>query len=93
MIALQSTHSISRGLDEISAAQCTDLLKSLVRLGRTIICSLHTPSASIFEKFDHIYVIAAGQCIYRSTVHNLVSFVRQIGIECPKHYNPADFGK
>ncbi|XP_043581092.1 ATP-binding cassette sub-family G member 1-like isoform X1 [Bombus pyrosoma] len=79
------------GLDEISAAQCTDLLKSLVRLGRTIICSLHTPSASIFAKFDHIYVIAAGQCIYRSTVHNLVPFVRQIGIECPKHYNPADF--
>ncbi|XP_017760131.1 PREDICTED: ATP-binding cassette sub-family G member 1-like isoform X1 [Eufriesea mexicana] len=79
------------GLDEISAAQCIELLKFLARLGRTVICSLHTPSASIFAKFDHVYVIAAGQCLYRSTVHNLVPFVCQVGIECPKHYNPADF--
>ncbi|XP_017879116.1 ATP-binding cassette sub-family G member 1-like [Ceratina calcarata] len=79
------------GLDEISAAQCTELLKYLARLGRTVICSLHTPSASIFAKFDHVYVIADGQCVYRSTVDNLVPFVRQIGIECPQYHNPADF--
>lgn len=79
------------GLDEISAAQCTELLKYLARLGRTVICSLHTPSASIFAKFDHVYVIADGQCVYRNTVDNLVPFVRQIGIECPQYYNPADF--
>ncbi|XP_053980636.1 ATP-binding cassette sub-family G member 1-like [Hylaeus volcanicus] len=79
------------GLDEISAAQCIDLLVRLARLGRTVICSLHTPSASIFSKFDHTYVVAGGQCIYRSTVDNLVPFLRQVGIECPKHYNPADF--
>ncbi|XP_043264536.1 ATP-binding cassette sub-family G member 1-like [Colletes gigas] len=79
------------GLDEISAAQCIDLLKSLTQLGRTVICSLHTPSASIFAKFDHTYVVAGGQCVYRGTVNNLVPFLRQVGIECPKHYNPADF--
>ncbi|XP_076673414.1 ATP-binding cassette subfamily G member 4 isoform X2 [Andrena cerasifolii] len=79
------------GLDEISAAQCIDLLECLARLGRTVICSLHTPSASIFAKLDHIYVVATGQCVYRSTVNNLVPFLQQVGIECPKHYNPADF--
>ncbi|CAK9794778.1 ATP-binding cassette subfamily G member 4 [Anthophora quadrimaculata] len=79
------------GLDEISALQCVDLLKQLAQLGRTVICSLHTPSASIFGKFDHVYVISTGQCVYRSTVNNLIGFVRQIGIDCPKHYNPADF--
>lgn len=79
------------GLDEISAAQCIDLLGCLAQLGRTVICSLHTPSASIFSKFDHVFVVAEGQCVYRSTVSNLVPFLRQAGIECPKHYNPADF--
>ncbi|XP_078036477.1 ATP-binding cassette sub-family G member 1 [Augochlora pura] len=79
------------GLDEISAAQCIDLLGCLARLGRTVICSLHTPSASVFSKFDHVYVVSGGQCVYRSTVSNLVPFLRQAGIECPKHYNPADF--
>ncbi|XP_076766313.1 ATP-binding cassette sub-family G member 1 isoform X2 [Xylocopa sonorina] len=79
------------GLDEISASQCTKLLKYLAQSGRTVVCSLHTPSASIFAQFDHVYVIADGQCVYRSTVNNLVPFVKKIGIECPKHYNPADF--
>lgn len=83
-----------RGLDQTSAAQCIELLKSLARLGRTVICSLHTPSANIFSKFDHVYVLSGnGQCVYRSTTRNLVPFMRQIGIECPQHYNPADFGK
>lgn len=79
------------GLDEISATQCIDLLRCLAGLGRTVICSLHTPSAKIFSKFDHVYVVAEGQCVYRNTVDNLVPFLRQAGIECPKHYNPADF--
>nr|XP_033326604.1 ATP-binding cassette sub-family G member 1-like [Megalopta genalis]XP_033326605.1 ATP-binding cassette sub-family G member 1-like [Megalopta genalis]XP_033326606.1 ATP-binding cassette sub-family G member 1-like [Megalopta genalis] len=79
------------GLDEISATQCIELLRCLAQLGRTVICSLHTPSASVFSKFDHVYVVTEGQCVYRSTVGNLVPFLRRAGIECPKHYNPADF--
>ncbi|XP_076239728.1 ATP-binding cassette sub-family G member 1 [Calliopsis andreniformis] len=79
------------GLDEISAAQCIELLECFARLGRTVVCSLHTPSASIFAKFDHVYVVAGGQCAYRNSVDNLIPFLQQVGIECPKHYNPADF--
>lgn len=79
------------GLDEISAAQCIDLLGCLAQIGRTVICSLHTPSASVFSRFDHVYVVSEGQCVYRSNVSNLVPFLRQAGIECPKHYNLADF--
>ncbi|KAK9293493.1 hypothetical protein QLX08_011583 [Tetragonisca angustula] len=79
------------GLDETSAVQCIELLKSLAQLGRTIVCSIHTPNSSIFAKFDHVYVIAGGHCIYRNTVHNMVPFFQRIGIECPKYYNPADF--
>jgi len=55
------------------------------------VCSVHTPSANTFQKFDHVYVMANGYCIYRDTVSNMVPFLRDIGLECPKHYNPADF--
>ncbi|XP_067210700.1 ATP-binding cassette sub-family G member 1 isoform X2 [Linepithema humile] len=79
------------GLDELSSTQCIDLLQRLAHFGRTIVCSIHTPSAKIFKKFDHVYVIAAGQCVYRGTSSNVVPFLRNIGLECPKHYNPADF--
>lgn len=81
------------GLDELSSSQCIELLQKLARFGRTVICSIHTPSASIFQKFDHVYVIAAGKCAYRSTPSNVVPFLKGIGVECPKHYNPADFCK
>lgn len=65
----------------------------MAQLGRTIVCSIHSPNSSIFAKFDHVYVLADGQCIYRNSVQNLVPFFQRIGIECPKYYNPADFGK
>lgn len=79
------------GLDELSSVQCIDLLQRVARGGRTVICSIHTPSASIFAKFQHVYIVAKGQCVYRGHAGNVVPFLQHIGIECPRHYNPADF--
>lgn len=82
---------IFSGLDEMSSTQCVDLLRRVAQGGRTVICSVHTPSASIFDKFDQVYVVAAGQCVYRGASDHVVPFLGQIGAHCPKHYNPADF--
>ncbi|XP_012265456.2 ATP-binding cassette sub-family G member 1 [Athalia rosae] len=79
------------GLDDMSTVQCIDLLRRVACGGRTVICSIHTPSASIFAKFHHVYVVAAGQCVYRGPVNNVVPFLERLGADCPKHYNPADF--
>ncbi|XP_034952375.1 ATP-binding cassette sub-family G member 1-like [Chelonus insularis] len=79
------------GLDEMSSIQCIDLLQRVAQGGRTVICSIHTPSASIFAKFHHVYIVSSGQCVYRGSVNSLVPYLDSIGIECPKHYNPADF--
>ncbi|XP_039305436.1 ATP-binding cassette sub-family G member 1 isoform X2 [Solenopsis invicta] len=79
------------GLDEFSSSQCIDILQRLARFGRTVVCSVHTPSARVFQKFDHVYIVANGQCVYRDSASNMVPFLLNIDIECPKHYNPADF--
>lgn len=83
----------SRGLDDVSSSQCIYLLKLLAQGGRTVVCSVHTPSAKLFAMFDHMYVVTAGQCVFQGSGSDIVPFLYDVGIECPTHYNPADFSK
>jgi ATP-binding cassette subfamily G (WHITE) protein 1 len=83
----------SRGLDDVTSSQCIGLLKLLAQGGRTVVCSVHTPSAKLFAMFDHVYVVAAGQCVFHGSGTDIVPFLYGVGIECPIHYNPADFSK
>lgn len=43
------------GLDSASCFQVLSLVKSLAQGGRTIICTIHQPSAKLFEMFDKVY--------------------------------------
>lgn len=79
------------GLDDLSSSQCVHLLKNLARGGRTVICSIHTPSARLFALFDNVYLVSEGQCVFQGNGDDIVPFLSQFGLQCPKTYNPADF--
>lgn len=81
------------GLDSSSCTRCITLLKRLAQEGRTIVCTIHQPSALTFEMFDTLFAVAAGTCIYQGPVRQLVSFMGNNGLECPPYHNPADFRK
>ena len=79
------------GLDSLSSTQCIQLLKKLAEEGRTIICTIHSPSALLLKLFDNIYAMADGNCIYQGSSQNLVSFLSSLDLVCPETFNPADF--
>lgn len=79
------------GLDEVTAAQCIRLLKNLAKQNRTIVCTIHQPSATTFALFDHIFVLARGQCVYQGEPTVMVPFLNRLHLRCPTHYNPSDY--
>lgn len=79
------------GLDEVTAAQCVRLLKNLAKQNRTVVCTIHQPSATTFALFDHIFVLARGQCVFQGGPNVLVPFLSKLSLHCPTHYNPSDY--
>ncbi|KAH8322987.1 hypothetical protein KR059_012617 [Drosophila kikkawai] len=79
------------GLDEVTAAQCIRLLKAMAHEGRTIVCTIHQPSATIYNYFDSIYVLAKGHCVYQGSPRATIPFLRLAQLDCPRHYSPSDY--
>lgn len=79
------------GLDSSSSTYTIRLLHNLAREGRTIVCTIHQPSASIYEMFDHVYVLAEGHCVYQGSNANTVPYLSSLGLQCPHYHSAADY--
>lgn len=80
------------GLDIVAASMLIRLLSHLSQAGRTIVITIHQPSATIFALFDKVYFLAGGKCVYQGGPGpHLVHFLEQNNFICPTHYNPADY--
>ncbi|CAG0880061.1 unnamed protein product [Darwinula stevensoni] len=80
------------GLDSLSCEQCINLLNTLAKEGRTIICTIHQPSAKILEMFSQLILLADGRCFYAGSVKSLVPYLGEThDLHCPPYHNPADY--
>ncbi|CAF4846822.1 unnamed protein product [Pieris macdunnoughi] len=79
------------GLDSLTTNQCISMLKELAKGGRTIVCTIHQPTALIYKMFDQVYILAEGMCIYDGNSESTVSYLSSMGFNCPVYHNPADY--
>lgn len=78
------------GLDSFSSRQCIELLQTIAKSGKTVICTIHSPSATIFNMFDSVYALSSGICIYQGSPERLHNFLDELNLTCPQTYSLCD---
>ncbi|XP_046962160.1 ATP-binding cassette sub-family G member 1 [Vanessa cardui] len=79
------------GLDSSASTSLIALLNGLARGGRTLVATIHQPSALLFDKIDSIYCLTSGSTLYSGPRMHLLPSLASAGLRCPPYHNPADF--
>jgi ATP-binding cassette subfamily G (WHITE) protein 2 (PDR) len=85
------------GLDSQTSWAILDLLDKLKNNGQAILCTIHQPSAMLFQRFDRLlFLKAGGRTVYYGDVGEnsqilIDYFVRNGGHPCPPAANPAEW--
>ena len=87
----------SSGVDSQTAWAVLSLLQKLKSQGQAILCTIHQPSAMLFERFDRLLFLAPeGKTVYFGEIgedsSTVVQYFERYGAEpCPQNANPADW--
>ena len=79
------------GLDSVTSAKIVHLLRQLSRMGRTIIYTIHQPTAEVLSYFDDVMLMTQGRVAYHGTMAASVGYFESIGFPCPTKYTPTDY--
>ena len=86
------------GLDSAGAASIVRLLRKLANDGQAILCTIHQPSALLFESFDNVLLLTmGGQTAYFGKIgerdsHLVRTYFQQNGAPpCPPSANVAEY--
>lgn len=79
------------GLDSFAARAVMENLRDLAFYGRTIVATIHQPSAEIFRMFDYLLLLADGQTVFYGPAHMALNHFKSMGIVPTGNVNPADF--
>jgi ATP-binding cassette, subfamily G (WHITE), member 2, SNQ2 len=83
-------------LDAQSAYNLVRFLRKLAAAGQAILCTIHQPSALLFENFDRLLLLErGGETVYFGDIGSdsriLREYLARNGADCPDDANPAEF--
>jgi ATP-binding cassette subfamily G (WHITE) protein 2 len=67
------------GLDSRTADEVIDLLWQLARDGRTVACTIHSPTGAAFQRFDDLHMLHGGRTIYDGTLSEVQPYFEGLG--------------
>ena len=79
------------GLDSFTAEKVVQTLHDLAHRGRTIICTIHQPSADVYNLLDDLMLLVEGKVVYLGTRERCIDYFSSIGYECPNNFTPTDY--
>ncbi|KAJ9214059.1 hypothetical protein DTO166G4_4325 [Paecilomyces variotii] len=85
------------GLDSLAAFNIVRFLRRLADAGQAVLCTIHQPSAVLFEEFDDLLLLqSGGRVVYHgelgSDSRKLIEYLeRNGGKKCPPDANPAEY--
>jgi ATP-binding cassette subfamily G (WHITE) protein 2 (SNQ2) len=85
------------GLDSQSAWGVVQLMKHLAAAGQSILCTIHQPSATLFEEFDRLLLLKkGGETVYFGDIgensSTLINYFESHGSrKCDSSENPAEY--
>mmetsp|Transcript_25487 Transcript_25487/g.37608 ORF Transcript_25487/g.37608 Transcript_25487/m.37608 type:complete len:1395 (+) Transcript_25487:47-4231(+) len=84
---------ITSGLDAFTAEHVVETLRQVTTSKglKAALCTLHQPRADVFKLFDSVMLISRGHPIYCGKSSEMIGYFSSLGLECPRHCNPADY--
>lgn len=85
------------GLDSQTSWAILDLLEKLTKSGQAVLCTIHQPSAMLFQRFDRLLFLAkGGKTVYFGEIgensRTLTKYFERNGAPaCPPTANPAEW--
>ncbi|KAK9235227.1 ABC-2 type transporter-domain-containing protein [Lipomyces kononenkoae] len=85
------------GLDSQTAWSICSLMRKLANNGQAILCTIHQPSAVLFQEFDRLlFLVKGGRTVYFGEIgensKTLTSYFETNGAHrCPPNANPAEW--
>ena len=80
------------GLDSAAAASIMSFFgRSASEMNLAILCTIHQPSAKVFNGVDDCLVLSKGRTAYFGPAKDLISYLKSIGHPVPLQMNPAEF--
>lgn len=85
------------GLDSAAAFNIVRFLRKLADAGQAILCTIHQPSAVLFEYFDELLLLkSGGRVVYHGPLgkdsRTLIEYFERNGAKsCPPNANPAEY--